>query len=212
MGDAVGELFYRTRYSPAGTGLNLDSPCNPTGPDKEGSIAGCLYALMARDSHAFMNTFRNATITYTGEGLDHAKTVEIYKALWDDVDPPQGVIVNHNAGNWNTTALYRYFITGGVSGVDPTEGAPGAPVLLASPNPVSRTLLVHGSNLPAHLQLQLYSVNGRLIQSKRLQVPPSGAFSTRWGTDQLPTGVYFLRTLSDQGKEVAPARKVVIVR
>jgi hypothetical protein len=211
LGDAAGELFYRSRYDPAGSGLNVDTPCSPTGPDKEGSITGYIYTLMARDPHAFMNTFRNATITYTGEGLDHAKTVEVFKALWDDVDPPQGVIVDHHPGNWNTSALYSYYITGGVAGVYPQHGAPGVPVLRASPNPVSRTLLVEGVNLPAHLQLQLYDVSGRLIQSRRLQLPPTGSLSTRLATDQLPTGVYFLRTLSD-GKEVTPARKVVILR
>src|SRR5437867_2671017 len=148
MADALGEMFYRAKINPSGADdLQI---CSPTGPDKENSIAAFVFAVAQRDPRAFMDTFRNATLTYTGQGTDHAKTVDIFHSFWRDENPSVGFIVDHHPGTWNVSALYNFLINGTTTAVELNENVPlGAPEFQTSPNPVSGSLSIDGRNCPA---------------------------------------------------------------
>src|SRR5207249_4505776 len=211
MADAFGEMFYRARINPSGADdLQI---CSPTGPDKENSIAAFVFAVAQRDPRAFMDTFRNATLTYTGQGTDHAKTVDIFHSFWRDENPSVGFIVDHHPGTWNVSALYNFLINGTTTAVELNENVPlGAPEFQTSPNPVSGSLSIDGRNCPAGTELALYNVRGQRVRSVRPIVSASGIVQSRLSTDGLATGMYFLRLRSPSGKDLGSSRKIVIVR
>jgi len=211
MADALGEMFYRAKVNASGADdLML---CSPTGPDKENSIAAFVFTVAQRDPRAFMDTFRNATLTYTGQGTDHAKTVDIFHSMWRDENPSVGFIVNHHPGTWNITALYNSLIYGATTAVEMDEKvSPGAPEFQTSPNPVSGSLSIGGKNCPAGAELVLYNVRGQCLRSVRPIVSATGVVQSRLSTGGLPTGMYFLMLRSSSGKDLGLRRKIVIVR
>jgi hypothetical protein len=147
MADAFGEMFYRAVYNlSAGTG---DYPCSPTGPEKEGSVEAFVVAVASRDSRAFMETFRYATFTLTGNSNpDHARTVGYFHKLWKDENPGAATIVTHHSGTWNIDALYYNYIYGSTSGASAEDiAASGTPSVRAYPSPASGTLVIEAGGV-----------------------------------------------------------------
>jgi hypothetical protein len=210
MANAVGEMFYRAKYNPYGY-QDESVYCSPTGPDEEGSIESFLFSVASRAPMAFMNTFRNATMTYTGQAVGKAVTVEIYQALWNDVPPSPGQIVDHEPGTWNTDILYRHFILGGTSGVEDQQ-ASGVPSVVPFPNPISSRLGIEVRNVREGAHFQLFDVTGRLVQSKDLPTIQGGSITTYMPVQKLPSGIYLFRAISASGAELAPPRKLVLLR
>jgi hypothetical protein len=179
------------------------------------SVEAFVYALISRDSHAFMNTFRNAKLTLVGGGTTTppgaAETAYNFWSAWRDVDPGPWLLATHAPGPYNIDALYRSIILGATSdvGVEPRASAPRIRVY---PPPATTMGYLQGESLPngATVQARVYDVAGRLVRATSMIPTSGGQVRIPFVTTDIPNGVYFVR-LTTAGRGVLGGAKRLVI-
>ena len=77
------------------------------------------------------------------------------------------------------------------------------------PNPFSqRTAIVYRIEEPAHVDLTVYDVEGRVVRNLVNAVQPAGRHERIIELDDLPNGVYFYRMVT---KDFTATRRMVVI-
>jgi len=115
-------------------------------------------------------------------------------------------------GTDGVTGIELWVIDGSVSGVEDGGKGSSHPLTLLqnSPNPMSsRTQISYALPADQQVRLELYDVNGRLVQTLVNQWQPAGPHHVDLSASGLPDGAYFYRLQTESGIE---QRKMVLAR
>jgi hypothetical protein len=205
MADGMAEFWDRWVHHDS---TFVDGDCDHYGTEVEMSVASFVHTMSNRDPRGFMDTWRNALFTYTGQIVMHATDIGEFIKLWDDQNPDPGWIVVHHPGTWNADVIYNHFIHGITTGVE-SERVDVGPLRIASlsPNPtVTRYAVARfGGTGPGGGFVRVYSVNGKLVKSTKMT---ASIMTIDLGA--LSTGIYFVRYESPRGF-YGTARKLVVI-
>lgn len=104
--------------------------------------------------------------------------------------------------------------SGVITGVEDESEAPGLFSIRVFPSPSPGTVFVQGDRLTSRgmLQARLYDLRGRLLHVYSIGQASKGFVRTSISTNDLATGVYFVKLTAEDGAAVGPARRLVVVR
>jgi hypothetical protein len=167
---------------------------------------------------AFMATYRIARAQYFDRQPSPHTALDAfeYYDLWRNVNPEDAFIVTNHPGPFSIQSeFYRDLM-----GVDPPVTAvalsdqrfsPG--IRRISPNPTSGLATLEVGGIPlARGAISLFDASGRRIRSSPCQWSASGLLRTALDLSDLPSGVYFVRVSSANGKNTASARRLVLAK
>jgi len=211
MADAFAEYFIRKTLG----GGQFYFPCNPTGPEKELSVAAFIGKLLERSSREFMDVWRTGKFTDINGGRKWpAQTVEQFQAVWEDRSLPTLFLVDHAPGSWNTDAIFRSIIYGAVTGVEEQQVASFRPAFRVFPLPASGSFMVEGTGLRGMslIEFRLFDASGRIVRSRTSNIDGPGVAAATISTEGLASGVYFVQARPVGGKPLRPTRRVMVLR
>ena len=104
--------------------------------------------------------------------------------------------------------------TGIVTGVEDESPAAGPSRIRVFPSPSSEIAFIHGDRVTSQgiLEAHLYDLQGRLIHVHTIGQASQGVVRASISTKDLPTGVYFVKLMGENGAAVGPARRLVVIR
>lgn len=107
--------------------------------------------------------------------------------------------------SWNIVSNFFVIATlelDGVSGTTELIGTNGTIRLHdAFPNPASSSLTIgYDLDLKSSVQIEIYSMDGKLLQQQNQGSQVSGAYQVALSTEQLPEGVYLYGIVTNQGR------------
>jgi hypothetical protein len=123
-------------------------------------------------------------------------TVSHHNFFYSCVQLPEGGYIT--GGTWTGTGyLVRYAPETGIEGGDVIPGI----TLEATPNPFSGSLSVSFSlSQPSQVNLEVYDLSGRLVQSLLSEEAVPGLHSVDWNPDTpVPSGCYLIRLVTSEG-------------
>ena len=190
VADGLAEMFYRQRVDSAGTSY-MAHPCTAVGEGRIGSVGGFVTAVAQRTPREFW--YRQFHLFWQGVPY-----------VWSDAFFRQYGSIAQTADQyrdmWHAQAPLVWYL----------QDATGS---MIRPNPAADlvTFRIDGGGLPQAVDVQIFSVQGRVVRRVQLKGTSASSHSAAVSLRDLASGLYFARSLA-AGREVVPVRRLVLVR
>jgi hypothetical protein len=205
--DAGGSPIYIYRVNPVVYDLDMDGLKDLIAGNSNGQVY--FYKNVGTNVAPLFNTTRDTLRTREGVVIDVSVGSRVHFVDWTGDGDLDMVISGYDG-------FVELYENGTITGVE--EGEKNT-ILLAgpniTPNPLTdNALFIYSLAVAAHVRIDIFSVDGRLIATPTDQFEPSGQHQFTWYTRdtqgrKLPTGIYLARFLA--GSEIN-TKSLAIIR
>ena len=114
-------------------------------------------------------------------------------------------------GDVDTWMAYGVLVISGLNEIESTKPVKTA-LSAAYPNPFNPvTTISFGLDIDAEVSIQVYNLQGRMVETLASQYMQAGSHSVTWNADQHSSGVYFVRMVV-AGRDVGTPQKLLLVK